>query len=77
MADTSFVFTITKEVPEEKTNYQKRNLLLIEKFKSILSTQAVYPFLIFDDYCFSSLLQESNLLNDIAHIADSFYHLSI
>ena len=72
MADTSFVFTITKEVPEEKTKLSKKKFTIKRKSLNPSSTQAVYAFSNFDDYCsFLHFLQESNLLNDIVHIADS------
>lgn len=72
MADTSFVFTITKEVPEEKTKLPKKKFAIKRKSLNPSSTQAVYAFSNFDDYCsFLHFLQESNLLNDIVHIADS------
>ncbi len=72
MADTSFVFTITKEVPEEKTKLPKKKFTIKRKSLNPSSTQAVYAFSNFDDYCsFLHFLQESNLLNDIVHIADS------
>ena len=72
MADTSFVFTITKEVPEEKAKLPKKKFTIKRKRLNPSSTQAVYAFSNFDDYCsFLHFLQESNLLNDIVHIADS------
>lgn len=72
MADTSFVFTITKEVPEEKTKLPKKKFTIKRKSLSPSSTQAVYAFSTFDDYCsFLQFLRESNLLENIAHIADS------
>lgn len=72
MADTSFVFTITKEVPDEKTKHPKKKFTIKRKSLNPSSTQAVYAFSNFDDYCsFLQFLQESNLLEDITHIADS------
>ena len=72
MADTSFVFTITKEVPEEKTKLPKKKFTIKRKSLNPSSTQAVYAFSTFDDYCsFLQFLQECNLLEDIAHIADT------
>lgn len=72
MADTSFVFTITKEVPEEKAKLPKKKFTIKRKSLNPSSTQAVYAFSNFDDYCsFLHFLQESNLLNDIVHIANS------
>jgi len=72
MADTSFIFTITKEVPEEKTKLSRKKFSIKRKCISPSSTQAVYSFSSFDDYCsFLHFLQESNLLNDITYIADN------
>lgn len=72
MADTSFVFTITKEVPEEKTKLPKKKFTIKRKSLSPSSTQAVYAFSTFDDYCsFLQFLRDSNLLEDISHIANS------
>lgn len=72
MADTSFIFTITKEVPEEKTKLPKKKFTIKRKSLNPSSAQAVYAFSSFDDYCsFLQFLQETNLLEDIAHIADA------
>lgn len=72
MADTSFIFTITKELPDEKTKLPKKKFTIKRKSLSPSSTQAVYAFSTFDDYCsFLQFLQDSNLLGDIAHIADT------
>lgn len=72
MADTNFVFTITKEIPEEKVKLPKKKFTIKRKSLNPSSTQAVYTFSSFDDYCsFLHFLLESNLLNDIVHIADS------
>ena len=72
MADTSFVFTITKEVPDEKTKLSKKKFIIKRKSLNPSSTQAVYLFSTFDDYgSFLCFLQESKLLDDIAHIADN------
>lgn len=72
MADTSFIFTITKEVPEEKTKFAKKKFTIKRKSLNPSSTQAVYVFSSFDDYCsFLHFLHESNLLEDISHIADT------
>ena len=72
MADTSFIFTITKEIPEEKTKSPKKNFTIKRKRLNPSSTQAVYSFSNFDDFCsFLHFLQDSKLLDDISHIADS------
>ena len=72
MADTSFIFTITKEIPEEKTKLPKKKFTIKRKSVSPSSTQAIYSFATFDDYCsFLQFLKESKLLADIAYIADS------
>jgi len=72
MADTNFVFTITKEIPEERNRLAKKKFTIKRKSLSPTSTQAVYAFSNFDDYCsFLSFLHDSNLLEDIPHIADT------
>lgn len=72
MADTSFVFTITKEVPEEKTKLPKKKFTIKRKSVSPSSTQAVYSFSSFDDFCsFLQFLNKNKLLKNITHIADS------
>ncbi len=72
MADTSFIFTITKEIPEEKTKLPKKKFSIKRKSLNPSSTQAVYSFFSFDDFCaFLYFLQESKLLNDITNIADN------
>lgn len=72
MADTSFIFTITKEVPEEKTKLSRKKFAIKRKSLNPSSTQAVYSFSSFDDFCsFLYFLQESKLLDNLTHIADS------
>ena len=72
MADTSFIFTITKEVPEEKAKLPKKKFTIRRKSLNPSSTQAIYSFTSFDDFCyFLQFLKESNLLKDITLIADS------
>lgn len=72
MADTNFVFTITKEVPEERGKFPKKKFTIKRKSLNPSSTQAVYAFSNFDDYCsFLSFLRDSNLLDNISHIADT------
>lgn len=72
MADTSFIFTITKEIPEEKSKLQKRKFTVKRKSLNPASTQAIYSFNTFDDFCyFVQFLKESKLSEDIKFIADS------
>lgn len=72
MADTSFVFTITKEIPDEKIKLPKKKFTIKRKSLNPSSTQAVYSFTTFDDFCsFLHFLQDSKLLEDMAHIADT------
>lgn len=72
MADTNFIFTITKEVPEEKTKLSKKKFTVRRKTLSPSSTQAIYSFNTFDDFCcFLQFLKESRLLENVALIADS------
>lgn len=74
MADTNFIFTITKEVPEEKekSKIPKRKFTIKRKSVSPTSAQAIYSFATFDDFCsFLRFLSESKLLVDVNKIADS------
>lgn len=72
MADTSFIFTITKEIPEEKTKLPKKKFTIKRKSVSPTSTQAIYSFSTFDDFCsFLQFLSESKLLENVSRIADS------
>ena len=72
MADKSFIFTITKDIPEEKTKSQKKKFVVKRKTLNPSSTQAIYSFNSFDDYCnFLQFLKDSNLFYDVKEIADS------
>ncbi len=72
MADTSFIFTITKEIPDEKTKLPKRKFKIKRKCLNPTSTQAIYKFSTFDDFCsFLQFLKEGSSLSDICNIADS------
>lgn len=72
MADTSFIFTITKEIPEEKNKSPKKKFTVRRKSLNPSSAQAIYSFNTFDDFCyFLQFLKESKLLADITLIADS------
>ena len=51
MADKNFVFTITKEIPESKAKPSKKNFKVKRKNISPSSTQAIYLFDSFDDFC--------------------------
>ena len=71
MADTSFIFTITKEMPEEKTRLPKKKFKIKRKSLNPLSTQAIYSFASFDDFCsFLQFLKEGKLISQVSHIAD-------
>ena len=50
MADTNFIFTITKLPPEEKSKISKRKFTVKRKNIVPSSTQAVYCFGSFDDF---------------------------
>ena len=72
MADKSFIFTITKDIPEEKTKSSKKKFVVKRKTLNPSSTQAIYSFNSFDDYCnFLQFLKDSNLFYDVKEIADS------
>lgn len=72
MADKSFIFTITKDIPEEKTKAPKKKFVVKRKTLSPSSTQAIYSFNSFDDYCnFLQFLKDSNLFYDVKEIADA------
>ena len=71
MADTSFIFTITKEMPEEKSRLPKKKFKIKRKSLNPLSTQAIYSFATFDDFCsFLQFLKESKLISEVSRIAD-------
>lgn len=73
MADTNFIFTITKLSPEiEKEKTAKRKLTIKRKSLTPSTTQAVYIFYSFDDFCsFLHFLETRNLLIYSHKIADS------
>ena len=74
MADTSFVFTITKEIPDEKTKIPRKKFTVKRKSLKPTSAQAIYSFITFDDYCaFLQFLHEGNLIEDISNIAEYIY----
>ncbi len=64
MADTNFIFTITKLPPEEKSKISKRKFTVKRKNIVPSSTQAVYCFGSFDDFNdFLVFLSKNTLLN--------------
>lgn len=64
MADTNFIFTITKLPPEEKSKISKRKFTVKRKNIVPSSTQAVYCFSSFDDFNdFLVFLSKNTLLN--------------
>ena len=75
MADTNFVFTITKVYPEAESTEKPAKRKFTIKRKSLntsANTQAVYMFNCFDDFC--NLLQffkKSNSINEINDLADN------
>ena len=70
MADSKFVFTITKELPEEKKQIHKKKFTVKRKDNLALSVQTIYAFNTFDDYCsFLQFLKYNNLISDVKNIA--------
>jgi len=73
LADTNFIFTITKLNPElEKDKISKKKFTIKRKSLSFSSTQAIYQFRSFEDFC--SLLQflnKNNIYDSVNNIADS------
>lgn len=64
MADTNFIFTITKLPPEEKSKISKRKFTVKRKNIVPSSTQAVYCFSSFDDFNdFLVFFSKNTLLN--------------
>ena len=64
MADTNFIFTITKLPPEEKSKISKRKFTVKRKNIVPSSTQAVYSFNSFDDFNdFFVFLSKNTLFN--------------
>ena len=71
MADTSFIFTITKEMPDERARLPKKKFKIKRKSLNPLSTQAIYSFASFDDFCsFLQFLKEGKLISEVSRIAD-------
>ena len=74
MADTNFVFTITKVCPDfEKEKTAKKKFTIKRKsLNPSSSTQAVYHFYSFEDFCnFLQFLEDCNLFDCVKNIADS------
>lgn len=77
MANTNFIFTITKIVPEletDKSTTKTSRKKFIVKRKDIppSASEAVYSFDSFDDFCnFLCFIKECNLINSVNNIANS------
>lgn len=77
MADTNFVFTITKVIPESKLNKSiiktsKKKFTVRRKNISPSISQVVYSFDSFDDFCnFLYSIREYNLVDNLSNIADT------
>lgn len=74
MADTSFIFTITKENEEapKKISGKKKFTVKRKSVSTLSSTQAVYEFYSFEDFCnLLQFLHKSNLFYFAKLMADS------
>ncbi len=74
MADTNFIFTITKIIPEtEKCESVKKKFTIKRKsLNPVTTTQAIYSFGSFDDFClFLQFLKDTKLFPQVKEIADS------
>ena len=74
MADTNFVFTITKVSPEQETqkNIKKKFTVKKKALNSSCNTYAIYCFNSFEDFCgLLQFLKKSRLCNCISKIADN------
>ncbi len=75
MADTNFVFTITKVFPDAETEKGSKRKFVVRRktvTPSTNTTQIVYMFNCFEDFCgFMQFLQKNNLSECINNIADS------
>lgn len=72
MADTNFIFTITKMPPEEKSKIVKKKFTVKRKNITPNSTQAAYCFSSFEDFCsFLTFLSDSKLFDYTKKIAKS------
>ncbi len=73
LADTNFVFTITKITPEaDKNKVLKRKLMIKRKCINPSTTQAIYIFHSFEDFCsLLKFLSQRNLMMYSSEIADN------
>ena len=73
LADTNFVFTITKITPEaDKNKVLKRKLMIKRKCINPSTTQAIYIFHSFEDFCsLLKFLSQRNLMMYSSAIADN------
>lgn len=77
MANTNFIFTITKIIPDLETDKNtikssKRKFTVKRKDISPSASEAIYSFDSFDDFCnFLFFIKECKLINDISNIANS------
>ena len=71
MADTNFIFTITKLPPEEKLKISKRKFTVKRKNIVPSSTQAVYCFNSFDDFNEFLVFLSKNTLFNYKKLANS------
>ena len=75
MADTNFVFTITKVYPEAEPTEKSLKRKFTVKRKSLNTssdTQAVYMFNCFDDFCnLLQFLKRNNNISDVNNLADN------
>jgi len=73
MADTNFVFTITKVLPDiEKPKLARKKFTVKRKSFSPSCSDVIYCFNTFDDYCgFLCFLSENKIHDFINDIADS------
>ncbi len=74
MADTNFIFTITKIMPdiEKPKVIPKKKFSVKRKNLNPSSTQAIYAFSSFEDFCaFLQFLKDSNLFPCVDMIADT------
>lgn len=72
MADSDFIFTITKIVPDERGKLSKKKFTIKRKDIDFSATQTIYCFHSFDDFCeFSQFLKDNCIIEDIKNIAKS------
>ncbi|MBR1802724.1 MAG: adaptor protein MecA [Clostridia bacterium] len=72
MADSDFIFTITKIVPDEKGKLSKKKFTIKRKEVDFSATQTAYCFNSFDDFCgFVQFLRDNFELDDVKNIAES------